>query len=109
MHTCVASLSRERVRVKEEEEETDSGGKGRESKQNLHGNSVPVGRVELWVFNAVLSLSLALCSCVTLSLFPPTNVLPLTSTASLYPSILHLFLAFSLPFRFFPPRGLSDE
>lgn len=39
----------------ENEREMEGYGRGRgtESKQNLHGNSVPVGRVELRVFNAV--------------------------------------------------------
>lgn len=62
-HVRRLAFTGQRVQGKEKEEETDSrvrgmevGGRGgrRESKQNLHGNSVPVGRVGLWVFNAVL-------------------------------------------------------
>ena len=70
MHTCVAPLSRERV--KERERERGDG------KQNLHGNSVPVGRVELWVFNAVLSAPFPF------SLFLSTYVLPPSSTSPSY-------------------------
>lgn len=45
---------RERQSELESEGETEGKQRGRsESKQNLHGNSVPVGRVELRVFNAV--------------------------------------------------------
>lgn len=67
--------------VEQKEEETDRRGGGKESKQNLHGNSVPVGRVELWVFNAVpcppLALSLLSVRSSLRSRSTPSSTAPL--------------------------------
>lgn len=91
MHTCVAPLSRG-GRVAGERERGGGGGghgggrgRGRESKQNLHGNSVPVGRVELWVFNALLSAPLP--SSQPPTLYPHLQPVPRTPSLSFSSSL----------------------
>lgn len=89
--------------VKEGEGEADmvegEGGGERESKQNLHGNSVPVGRVELWVFNALLSSPLPFSQPPTL--YPHLQPVPRTPSLSLslpFPPPFTLLVSPSLSF-----------
>ena len=103
-HVRRSAFTREGEREREEETDRqrqggrgrgEGGGGGRESKQNLHGNSVPVGRVELWVFNAVLPAPLPF------SLFPSTYALPPSSTGPSYTLFLSLSLSFTLTLSLF--------
>lgn len=94
------SLRESRWREGENEREMEGYGRGRgtESKQNLHGNSVPVGRVELRVFNAVH---------FALSPNPsPLHRHPL-EPPSLHPLSLHLFLSACFPASFCLPVFLT--
>lgn len=81
-----------------EEEEEEDRGRGTESKQNLHRNSVPVGRVELRVFNAVHFTPLTEPLLPLFIALHPLEPSPLYSLSLSF----HLFSRFNLLYVFLP-------